>query len=709
MIIVYEKNKHLEKTIKKLVLAFFLLLVITQLPIPGTTWAKESADEGIASHQLGKMVVTAQKREENIQDVPVSITAFSEKDLEDANITNMADVARFTPNVYMYESQAENVIVIRGNYSFLASIYSPTGLYVDGVAMPLHLMHNPDLYGVQRVEVLRGPQGTLYGQNTESGVINIITRQPDGEFTAGVYGDLGVYDTPHDREPYYRMGANLMGPLVQDKLFAGFSGQITLSDGFMTNDLTGRDDAAKIDRMDGRFTLRWTPKKEWDISLISDFQDWDDKNGTYRFMTGYRKADRCAINWNSRNLLERRGNGQALKINYSGHFFELTSITGHRKTKIDHTQDMDTAFLNWGDADVFYDNELWSQEVRLASPQGSSPLNWLFGLYFSHGKNDVISDYPFFAQYRRLNSKSDSQAAFGQATYTLWNKLHLTAGVRLDFTQKQGDGLFLDQGSNSTYSKDLDYCEFLPKLAVAYDIQPSLTTYASISRGYLSGGYSHAFAINTQTFTYDPEYTLNYEVGLKGQWLDGTLFADLSLYYIQITDKQVVERSNQFMVNHVRNAAEAYSRGAELSVAWIPLKGLNLQAGMGISEAKFEDWSAMDSDGSIFDYADNYTPNAPNYTYNLSAQYQCASGLFSRLDLLGVGRIYHDPKNFLEADPYLTVNLQLGYRARNWEVTLWAKNLFDEEYYTALCDWAGDTIAQDGAPRFVGVRLSYNW
>ncbi|MFV9644847.1 MAG: TonB-dependent receptor, partial [Desulfobacterales bacterium] len=196
------------------------------------TAQKEKAQKAL---ELETMTVTAQKREENVQDVPASISVFSDIQIEDADIRDTIDLTRLTPNVYVNRAAVQNVIVIRGISTFDASLYSPAGFYVDDVNFPLHHMHNPDLFDIERVEVLKGPQGTLYGRNSESGVINIITKQPDNELRGKIFGEYGSYDTEHGSSPSYRAGGSISGPLVKDKLYLGLAGQWENSDGFMKN------------------------------------------------------------------------------------------------------------------------------------------------------------------------------------------------------------------------------------------------------------------------------------------------------------------------------------------------------------------------------------------------------------------------------------------------------------------------------------------
>jgi iron complex outermembrane receptor protein len=168
---------------------------------PKQETAREEKVRG--EYELGTMTVTSQKREENVQDVPMSISVFSDIQLEDAGIKDISDLVRFAPNVYMKQIVPDNIIVIRGMTGFNPSLFSPAGFYVDDVNFPILYMHNPDLFDIERVEILKGPQGTLYGRNSESGVINIITKQPDNELRGKIFGEYK--NRAHKRQRHLAM------------------------------------------------------------------------------------------------------------------------------------------------------------------------------------------------------------------------------------------------------------------------------------------------------------------------------------------------------------------------------------------------------------------------------------------------------------------------------------------------------------------------
>ena len=226
------------------------------------------------------------------------------------------------------------------------------------------------------------------------------------------------------------------------------------------------------------------------------------------------------------------------------------------------------------------------------------------------------------------------------------------------------------------------------------------------------GGYNYGYMpMNEDAFYYDPEYTWNYEAGMKSSWFDKKLIANLSIFYIDIDDKQVMEWS-MTRGAEIENAAKADSQGIELELQARPVQGLDLFAGFGYTESKFDDWKALQKDGTIYDFDGNYLQNAPKYTYNLGTQYRHISGFFGRVDLLGNGGFYGDNKNNLKQEAYELVNLRLGYEGDNLGISFWCTNLFDEEYVTALYDTTAmglGELVQDGEPRMLGITATYRF
>lgn len=314
---------------------FMAFLVLISILASGTNASAKEV-------QMETMIVTAEKQEQDIQKVPASITAFSEVDMEERGIVNMLELARFTPNMVV-RNMFENEIVVRGiSVPHQSVMQSNVGFYVDGVNYPITLMQNPDLYDIERIEVLKGPQGTLYGRNSLSGVINIITRKPGNTTRAALTGEYSLYRPDHGTVPGYTLQGNASGPVIRDKLYIGLAGQLKQSDGYIKNITLNDSQAARINRLNGRITFRFTPSDSLDISLNTDYLHTDDGDGYNQYVssgmmwngTGFTPVDYSTdyhqIAWDGKNFRDQDSNGQSLHLKYSGKHIDIVSITARK-------------------------------------------------------------------------------------------------------------------------------------------------------------------------------------------------------------------------------------------------------------------------------------------------------------------------------------------------------------------------------------------
>lgn len=682
------------------------IVLLYYMPAKGETLADKRL------HQLEKITVTAQKKEEDPQNIPMGIDVVSDIMVEDSMMQNTSELTRFSPNVFMKDSPFENVVVIRGISSFSSSLNAPAAYYVNGVGYALHYMHDNELFDVERIEILKGPQGTLYGRNSESGVINIITKQPDNQFRAKLLGEYGNYNS-------YRGNANLSGPVIENKLYFGVAAQYKYSDGYIDNLFNGDDKTAKLSHFNGRATLRWTPSDPWDISLIADVVHADDKVGFFRYAKGPNTTASCQTRHDEVDEdMTETGNTQALNINYQSDSFKVTSVTGatYRSYSKFNDSDLWDNPANRMTNDYTYKDRQYSQEIRINSlNQGS--LQWLVGLFGSYEETEL--DHENWNLSRNVlnshhiaNIETQGYAAFGQATYTVKQRLHFTLGLRLD-SQKL-EGKYRNRANNISAQKDLDFTELLPKASISYDLTADDMIYATVAKGYLTGGFNWCMNPTQDTFHFDPEYSWNYEVGLKSNWLNNKLMANLAVFYITIDDKQVTVVEPDTRLNTITNAAEAYSYGVEIQLRAKPATGLDVFASFGYNQSKFEDFISTAWDSSYKnvvseDLGGNSLPYAPVYTYNAGAQYRVANGFMGRVDVFGTGKFYGDAANTCEQEAYQLVNARLGYEGKNWEAYLWSKNLFDQEYLTWFQPSGSSLYAMDGPPRTFGITLSYRF
>jgi len=680
-------------------------------------------EENRKEYEIGTMTVTAEKREEDIQDIPVSISALSDIEIEDAGIVDIEDLIYQIPNLHMVKTGSHNPygsLFIRG---LSTVINSTVGFYVDDVYYSGG--SDTELFDVERIEVLRGPQGTLYGRNAEAGVINIVSKKPGNQWEGKASVSYGNFNTQN-------YNAGIGGPLFQNKLFFRVSGKYLRSNGYFDNKFNGNDECDDRDNFNNRTLLRWTPTDAWDITLSTEFQKYRDGNACFAPLEDVRHNPHD-VNLDLEGSDDQDANGQALRVAYENEWFTLTSITSLRDWESEMNIDIDFSPIDYMRLKFFNASDTFGQEIRLASAKGSAPLQWLAGIYFFDEKIDAKNTYdyrqgypawglPPFQDYQDSVTDTQGYAFFGQTTYTLFEKLDLTAGLRYDHETKdfEFDGHF-DQDLSmfgmlpKTVKADEDYDSWLPKFAVDYSLTPHLMPYASVARGYTAGGFNTASPAVAGT-SYDPEYSWNYEVGIKSAWLDRRLIFNLTAFYIDWQDQQVLQQlgPTQFAV---KNAAESTSKGFEVELKARPATGLDFSAGFGYTNVEFDDYkdSIFDLDptsptygqkiGDV-DYSGKQNMFVPEYTYNLAALYRHMSGFLGRIELLGIGDSYYDLANTVKEDAYELVNARIGYEREHFEIYLWAKNLLDEGYATRAFDMGGYYVGRAGDPQTFGITLT---
>lgn len=678
--------------------------------------ASEKNDDALL---LAPVVVTAEKHEANVQEVPASVTAFTSERIEDSRIESIEDFSRQAPNMFISNWG------IRGNsFVFMRGIGAVNndpaiGFYVDDVNYMDYRVFDSPLHDIERIEVLRGPQGTLYGRNSLAGVVNIVTKKPDNEYHAGIEQTVGNYSL-------FETKAYARAPLIDDTLFLGVSGQAETRDGYSRNDYLGGDVDHRND-LNGRMHLRWTPNEDLDVTYSLDGENVDD--GAFPLTQLARvHGDPHHVDYDYEGKNLRDAVGTSLRVAYDAECFRLTSISAYRHydETADNDQDFTRVFLY--NASEHIDDHQYTQEFRFASPEDNGDFKWLAGLYGHDSKQDHELDIayaPGVVLPTLVNQDTDADlttqgyAVFGQATYTFFDKLDVTAGLRYDYEKSSADytAAWSTGGAvftNSALDGNVDGEAWLPKFQVDYRWTPEFMTYASVSEGYRGAGFNTA-APTPADFKFNPEYSWNYETGFKSSWFDNRVTFNAAAFYIEIDDQQVVQLLPT-LDTVIRNAGESTSKGFELESTALLAKDLLFEAGFGYTDAVFEKYT---DPVAGLDYAGNKTPLAPEYTYNLALQYRyplvkeftflgttSPLKLFSRLEMQGIGPFYWNKENTLRQEAYELVNMRLGFETDNYELMFWAKNLFNQEYDAVAFEFPGSApVGEAGDPLTFGVTV----
>lgn len=672
-----------------IVLVIFLLCLLAA-PVLGQEGQNQETLE------LGALTVTAQKQEENIQKVPMSVSAMTDVDVEDRNIDSVQDIADFVPNlmIYQVEGSGNHVPVMRGINAPPESFRVSTGLYIDGVPDLTGIGFEDELLDIQRIEVLRGPQGTIYGKGTEAGAIKIITRPPDNDFRGKVSLEAG-------EDEKRQLSFNLSGPIMEDRFFYSLSGLLYSKDGFIENTTTGEMINEKKHSF-GKALFRWTPTDKADITFAVSHLEYDEgepnmqlgESGAMQFMLPSPSDREVSSNLDGWNKSSR--DNQYLKVAYDfTDSLTLTSITTHRKYHQHTAIDWDgtSMTLMHGIKDNNYDT--LAQEFRLNYLAGR--LKGLVGLYFDQESTDIYMDvdYGMMVDNTDREYEGATQAVFANLTYPLGDQLAVITGLRFETEKKD----FLDNNTRATEEDSWD--QLTPKLAVEYSITPGNTTYISISKGYRSGGFNALAVSNPDYLTYDSETLWSYEIGTKNILLNNILVINGSVYYMDIKDMQVNEQASP-AETYLTNAATARGIGAELEATAKVLEGLTLDASYGYNDTEFTDFSDVRGD-----YKGNKNPFVPQYTYHLGGQYRSEGGVYARADLVGYGKMYFDKANNYSRDAYEVVNTKIGYEAGSYDIYLYAKNLLDKEYNSD--EYYEGFITIYSPPREIGLQASYRF
>ena len=709
------------KNVERLIL-LFTIFAMAYFAVAKCVYAQQ-ADEK-QSFRLAPVVVKAEKRIEEAQDVPASITVLEEGDLKDMGIKSTDDLARHVPGLEFVDfgSRRHVLMFLRGIKS-LPNGEPSTGYYVDGVNYSKPYMFNFPLFDVEHIEVLKGPQGTLYGRNTSGGVINVYTKQPGNDVSASVGTTFGNYNQKESRGYW-------SGPLVEDKLFLGIYGMAAYRDGYMVNDVdTGNKDGRYLDGKSGRIKLRYLANDDWEISMTMDAQQHDDGAYTARRTerNGLVKAGRADVDKRyhySHDYESTQKNacwGTTLISKYETGAGALHSITGYRAYHSDEYIDTDFSPLDVMRKEYVQKDSDFTQEFRMVSPEDKGPFRWLMGTYFFHLRADTETANLFGVDSANPGLKVDfdterknvGASLFGQGTYTMFDKLDLTLGLRGEYERAsiESSQFNTPAGGPSSLTASMDgskeFTAFLPKVVLAWHFNDDHMTYGTISRAHRSGGFNDVSA-PAGSEVYGEEYSWLYEIGQKSFFLNQRLMFNVAGFHTEIQEEQLPLFKVASMQSYTANAGKSHRTGIEIESRYKLTSDLGLSANLSWLRAEYDEYY----DPVIAqDYKGNRVFCVPNYTYGIALDYrrQLSEGwsLFSRADLMGVGSRYFDDANTVKEDPYELVDLRLGVEGEHLDCSLWVKNLFDKEYVAFENTKTG--AAEDGAPRMFGVSLDYRF
>ncbi|MCX7552506.1 TonB-dependent receptor [Marinicella sp. S1101] len=645
------------------------------------------AQDNTDTEQLTDLTVTADLRDDTTsRDVATSLTVLDETTLSQAGVQHFEDVMGLIPNINWAGSTSRpRYFQIRGigeRSQYEGAPNPSVGFIIDDMDFTA-IGGAATLFDLQQIEVLRGPQGTRYGANALAGLIYVRSQDPSFDQAYHLETTLGDNGT-------YAAGFSATGALGStnggdsERAAYRFAIHQYNSDGFRYNDFFNTDDTDGKDEFMSRAKLRFDVSDAWQMNLnllLVDINNGFDKWNPENTFTTH--SDDLGID-------DQRSVGFSMKHQFTAaNAFDLVSITAYTDSDIQYFFDGD-----WGNDDYWgefapYDytsnndreRSNFTQEFRLLSKPDAAIFNqstdWLVGVYLAELDEDNQIDEFFNDEvFRQINSNFEATnwAVFGQLDSQLNENTVLTTGLR--FEQRSSD--YVDSnGLNLSPTDDM----WGGQLSMNHSLNAQQNIYATISRGYKAGGFNLSISLPESRRAYDPEYLINYEVGLKSLLLDYRLNLNISAFYSERRDMQVSTSVQEdptdplTFVFFTGNAAEGENLGLEMDWQYQINRNWTFHGALGLLDATFSDYVTTDVDLTGREQA-----HAPDYTYNIGLTYQGDTGWFARADLNGADEFYFSDSHDQIAPSRNLLNLKLGYQADNWAVYAWGRNVTDDEY-----------------------------
>jgi iron complex outermembrane recepter protein len=684
----------------------------------------------LAAEAVEEIVVTATFREQTLQDVPASVTVLGADMLSDAGRQHFQDVLSLVPNLnWAGGTSRPRYFQVRGigeREQYEGAPNPSVGFLVDdidfsGIGMPA------TLFDVERIEVLRGPQGTRYGANALAGLVVVTSKEPDSSPGYSVEASAGDYGT---------RSAGLVATAPVESLNSAwrFALQQQQSDGYMRNAYLGRDDTNERDELTGRFKWRWDASEATTVDLTILHANLDN---------GY---DAWAIDNSRRSLSDRpgkdsqRATGASARVTTTAFApYTFTAIASYADSNSTNSFDADWGNSeSWGTYTYDYfqrsdrDRNTGTFEARLASPAPatSGDLGWLVGSYVMRmeedGRDRLNGVYADPADPAWDGSSADdmsstyeatSAAIFAQLDQMITERWRWSAGLRAE--QRNAD--YADRGisGGAAQLSDLSATDSMigGQVALSADVTESATAYVSLSRGYKAGGFNLG-NIPEEARGFDPEYLWSAETGIKADVFDGRGLLETSVFYqwrrdLQIRSGQQLDPTNPGTYVFVTdNLANGYNTGVETSLSFALNSSLDVGGSFGLLRTKAS--GGVREDGEVVDAREQ--AHAPEYTASLFADWHHSSGFAARVDVSARDNFYFDvaTDHDRRSSPYVLANFKVGYERDRWSAFLWMRNALDEDYavrgfyfYNEPPFSEQSLYTQLGDPRQVGITVRW--
>ena len=702
---------------------------------PSPTTAQSSTEEE-------DIVITALRRDQLLQDVPAAITAFTDETIEAAGIDRPIDFINLTSNVNLVETQnAGNAFIVIRGITQARNSEPSVAVIVDGVQQVNPAQFNQELFDIEQIEVLKGPQGAVYGRNAIGGAIVITTRQPTDEFEGQIRAGI-------DNGFSYWLRGGITGP-ISDTLRFRLAGSWLDSEGFLNNPFLG-EEADPVEDLSFRGTLLWNPTPEFTADLRGSISRLRTQALYFNIVNDVNDTS-LPIRVNNAGQNDRDMENVSLRLNWETGAGTLSSVTSYDTLQEILTGDAfnflpipeSLFFFLFGfdlNQSQFLDVEAISQEIRFTSPE-DRPFRYILGAYaidtnrFISTGNMVDTGTGVFPVFRTpstnpLNPQatflSDQQnnfawAVFGNATYDFSEQFSIDVGLRYDHDRRRNTTLtptaFLPnvpgfpQGATGEVRR-VSFDDLQPKVTLTWEPSPTVTVYGGYSRGFRSGGFNQtgvggvAFAngIVGVGDTFEAETAETFEIGARTSFLDRRLTLSANAYTTRNENSYFFVFLAANSTQNLGNIPEARISGFELEARARPARGLELSAALGYTDSEIKEFPDPVVIG-------NELPLISRYTLNLGGQYRApiadsGLGLLARVDYRRTGRTWWEPYNTTSRNPIDLVDARLGVEHDRWSATLFAENLFDEEYNA---EFSPGGFVFKARPRRYGAEVSFRF
>ena len=680
----------------------------------------------LANNVIEEVIVTSDFRDAGLLKTAASITVFDSQTIGQRQARHLEQLLNLAPNVNFSSGASRGrFIQIRGigeRSQFIEPLNPSVGILVDGIDFT-GIAGAATTMDIAQVEILRGPQGTLYGANALAGLINLSANQPSKQTQGNLEVSLGDYNTQ-------TVSAAMGGPVNEDMGYR-FAVQQHRSDGYIRNDFLQRDDTDNIDELSVRSILDWQASEDLDLKLTVFHVNADN---------GY---DGFSLD-NTRNTLSdspghdrQESTAVAMQSHWqANHHFELVSLLNFSNSNLEYGYDEDWAYgadlcvdfacpldsYPYSSFDNYIrDRQNVNVDFRLISKEGgqifSNSTEWVVGVYWRDETEALLREYTYAEADFSSNFETANQALYGQLDTRFSDELTLITGLR--YEQRKAD--YNDRGVVDGVVERVDHgvSEDLwgGRIALQYQANANTMIYGLVSRGYKAGGVNSNPRVSAENREFDTELMLNYEAGAKGRWLGDKLQAHLAMFYqqrddIQIKQSLVGSRDNRgdSFADYFGNSAEGSNYGLEFEFDWLATETLALFGSVGWLETEYD--IPLSEDLNSREQA-----HAPGYQFALGATAQITDSLAVSIDVEGKDKFYLSSSHSEQSESYELLNANLAYNLGDWELSFWGRNLTDEEVIVRGFRFGNDPrklyeaepYYQFGEPRMFGVSGKYDF